>query len=85
MRRCYYRLNYSFSCSIRTALHFACARGHDGMVRVICQNGASPNIEDGAGKRPLHKVNIHSINLASEVLAMVIKIINYNSHLHPGC
>lgn len=47
-------LDYSFSC--RTALHFACARNNDVMVKSICLAGANPNIADGDGKTPLHKV-----------------------------
>ena len=47
-------LHTEYYCS--TALHFACARGHDGMVRAICGAGANPNIPDSNGATPIHKV-----------------------------
>ncbi len=42
--------------SLRTALHFACARGRVDIVRAVCEAGADPNITDNQGATPLHKV-----------------------------
>ena len=40
----------------RTALHFACARGHVDIVKAICDAGANPNIPDNQGATPLHRL-----------------------------
>jgi len=41
---------------LRTALHFASARGKDDIVHCLLQNGADPNVRDTNGNSPLHLV-----------------------------
>jgi hypothetical protein len=38
-----------------TPLHFACGRGHLGVVAWLLDNGASPMVKDHAGSTPLHE------------------------------
>lgn len=38
----------------RSALHFASSRGNDGLVHLLLQQGADPNIQDLNGNTPLH-------------------------------
>ncbi|CAG8586078.1 4737_t:CDS:2 [Paraglomus occultum] len=45
----------------RTPLHFACASGHEGVVKLLIERGANVNAEpDVAGNRPLHLAVIAS-------------------------
>jgi ankyrin repeat protein len=40
----------------RTALHYACRSGRPESVQILLEGGASPNIQDKAGRTPIHAV-----------------------------
>ncbi|KAJ9079078.1 hypothetical protein DSO57_1039244 [Entomophthora muscae] len=50
-------LNYRSQASGFTALHYACFRGDEEMIRLLCEKGADPGIQTDLGWRPVDLID----------------------------
>lgn len=65
----------------RNALHLACERGHEGVVRLLCHAGVAVNGSDIEGRRPIHYAIGPEIS-ASQSVQVLRVLIEYGADIN---